>query len=67
MPCKKRGQRVTWVEIFWAQQGFHFDIEMRMGAGAYICGEETALIEAIEGKRGFPRIKPPFPGDKWSV
>lgn len=43
------------------QQGFHFDIEMRMGAGAYICGEETALIEAIEGKRGFPRIKPPFP------
>ncbi len=43
------------------QEGFHFDIEMRKGAGAYICGEETALIEAIEGKRGFPRIKPPFP------
>ncbi len=43
------------------QQGFHFDIHMRKGAGAYICGEETALIEAIEGKRGFPRIKPPFP------
>jgi NADH-quinone oxidoreductase subunit F len=43
------------------QQGFHFDIEMRLGAGAYICGEETALIEAIEGKRGFPRMKPPFP------
>ena len=42
-------------------EGFHFDIEMRKGAGAYICGEETALIEAIEGKRGFPRIKPPFP------
>lgn len=41
--------------------GFHFDIEMRLGAGAYICGEETALFEAIEGKRGFPRIKPPFP------
>jgi NADH-quinone oxidoreductase subunit F len=41
--------------------GFHFDIEMRKGAGAYICGEETALMEAIEGKRGFPRIKPPFP------
>ena len=41
--------------------GFNFDIEMRKGAGAYICGEETALIEAIEGKRGFPRIKPPFP------
>ncbi len=41
--------------------GFSFDIELRSGAGAYICGEETALFEAIEGKRGFPRIKPPFP------
>ncbi len=41
--------------------GFNFDIEVRLGAGAYICGEETALFEAIEGKRGFPRIKPPFP------
>lgn len=41
--------------------GFEFDIEIRKGAGAYICGEETALFEAIEGKRGFPRIKPPFP------
>jgi len=38
-----------------------FDVEMRLGAGAYICGEETALLESIEGKRGFPRIKPPFP------
>ena len=43
------------------RDGFHFDIEMRLGAGAYICGEETALFEAIEGKRGFPRLKPPFP------
>ncbi len=42
-------------------KGFNFDIEVRVGAGAYICGEETALFEAIEGKRGFPRIKPPFP------
>lgn len=41
--------------------GDHFDIEIRLGAGAYICGEETALFESIEGKRGFPRIKPPFP------
>ena len=41
--------------------GFSFDIELRLGAGAYICGEETALFESIEGKRGFPRIKPPFP------
>jgi NADH-quinone oxidoreductase subunit F len=40
---------------------FSFDIELRLGAGAYICGEETALFEAIEGKRGFPRLKPPFP------
>ena len=40
---------------------FAFDIEIRLGAGAYICGEETALFEFIEGKRGFPRIKPPFP------
>lgn len=41
--------------------GFDFDVELRQGAGAYICGEETALFESIEGKRGFPRIKPPFP------
>jgi len=39
-----------------------FDIEVRMGAGAYVCGEETALIESIEGKRGEPRYKPPYPG-----
>ena len=38
-----------------------FDLEIRVGAGAYICGEETALFESIEGKRGFPRVKPPFP------
>jgi NADH-quinone oxidoreductase subunit F len=43
------------------RNGFNFNIELRLGAGAYICGEETALFEAIEGKRGFPRIKPPFP------
>ena len=43
------------------REGFHFDIEVRLGAGAYICGEETALFEAVEGKRGFPRIKPPYP------
>ncbi|HET9912827.1 MAG TPA: NAD(P)H-dependent oxidoreductase subunit E [Anaerolineales bacterium] len=40
---------------------FSFDIELRVGAGAYICGEETALFESVEGKRGFPRVKPPFP------
>jgi NADH-quinone oxidoreductase subunit F len=41
--------------------GFDFNIELRRGAGAYICGEETALFESIEGKRGEPRNKPPFP------
>src|SRR2546425_10701396 len=41
--------------------GFSFDIEIRRGAGAYICGEETALFNSIEGKRGEPRNKPPFP------
>ncbi len=41
---------------------FDFDIEIRTGAGAYVCGEETALIESIEGCRGNPRVKPPFPG-----
>lgn len=40
---------------------FHFDCELRKGAGSYVCGEETALIESIEGKRGRPRNKPPFP------
>lgn len=41
--------------------GFSFDVEIRRGAGAYICGEETALFNSIEGKRGEPRSKPPFP------
>lgn len=43
------------------QDGFDFDIEIRRGAGAYICGEETALFASIEGYRGEPRVKPPFP------
>jgi NADH:ubiquinone oxidoreductase subunit F (NADH-binding)/(2Fe-2S) ferredoxin/ferredoxin len=41
--------------------GFNFDIEIRLGAGAFVCGEETALIASIEGQRGMPRPKPPFP------
>ncbi|MCB1925319.1 MAG: NADH-quinone oxidoreductase subunit NuoF [Gammaproteobacteria bacterium] len=41
--------------------GFDFDIHTHLGAGAYICGEETALLESIEGKKGQPRFKPPFP------
>ena len=41
--------------------GFDFDIELRLGAGAFVCGEETALMNSIEGKRGMPNPKPPFP------
>jgi NADH-quinone oxidoreductase subunit F len=44
--------------------GYDFDLHVTPGAGAYICGEETALIESLEGKRGNPRIKPPFPAVK---
>ena len=43
------------------QGGFQFDIGIHLGAGAYVCGEESALIESLEGKRGTPRIRPPFP------
>ena len=42
-------------------KGFNFDVEIRPGAGAYVCGEETSLIESLEGKRGEPRNKPPYP------
>jgi [NiFe] hydrogenase diaphorase moiety large subunit len=45
------------------KEGFTFDIEIRMGSGAYVCGEETALIESLEGYRGEPRNRPPFPVD----
>ena len=44
--------------------GFDFDIDIRLGAGAFVCGEETALITSIEGNRGEPRNKPPFPANK---
>ncbi|MFN3985429.1 MAG: NAD(P)H-dependent oxidoreductase subunit E [Rhodocyclaceae bacterium] len=43
------------------EPGFDFDIDIHLGAGAYVCGEETALIESLEGRRGTPRIRPPFP------
>jgi len=43
------------------QAGFDFDIEIHVGAGAYVCGEESALIESLEGKRGIPRNRPPYP------
>ena len=42
---------------------FSFDLEIRLGAGSYLCGEELTLIESLEGKRGYPRIKPPFPAE----
>ena len=42
---------------------FSFDLEVRLGAGAFVCGEETALLESIEGRRGQPRLKPPFPAN----
>jgi NADH:ubiquinone oxidoreductase subunit F (NADH-binding) len=51
------GQRILGTE-------FSFDIEIRVGAGAFVCGEETALMASIEGKRGMPRSKPPFPAVK---
>ncbi|NEW84855.1 MAG: 4Fe-4S dicluster domain-containing protein [Mariniphaga sp.] len=44
--------------------GFSFDVELRYGAGAFVCGEETALIHSMEGKRGEPTVKPPFPAEK---
>lgn len=44
--------------------GFNFDVHIRLGAGAFVCGEETALLNSIEGKRGMPRPRPPFPAVK---
>jgi len=44
--------------------GFNFDLDIRLGAGAFVCGEETALMTSIEGNRGEPRIRPPFPAEK---
>lgn len=44
--------------------GFDFDIKIKQGAGAFVCGEETALFASIEGERGMPRIRPPFPAEK---
>jgi NADH-quinone oxidoreductase subunit F len=41
--------------------GYDLDVYLHRGAGAYICGEETALLESLEGKKGWPRLKPPFP------
>ncbi|MDP4724681.1 MAG: NADH-quinone oxidoreductase subunit NuoF [Alphaproteobacteria bacterium] len=46
-----------------AKSGWDFDLYLHRGAGAYICGEETALLESLEGKKGMPRLKPPFPAN----
>jgi [NiFe] hydrogenase diaphorase moiety large subunit len=46
------------------QKGFDFDIRIQLGAGAYVCGEESALLESAQGKRGEPRVRPPFPVEK---
>ena len=54
----KRMKKLTWKEF--AGTGWDLDIYIHYGAGAYICGEETALLESLEGKKGQPRLKPPF-------
>ena len=46
------------------ETGFDFDVDIRLGAGAFVCGEETALLESIEGRRGQPRVKPPYPANQ---
>ena len=57
---RRRSSNLLGVDIL-GRRGFDFDIEIHLGAGAYICGEESALIESLEGKRGVPRNRPPFP------
>ena len=57
---RRRTEKLLGEDIL-GEEGFNFDIEIHLGAGAYICGEESALIESLEGKRGIPRVRPPFP------
>ena len=57
---RRRANRLLGQSIL-GRPGFDFDIEIHLGAGAYVCGEESALIESLEGKRGIPRNRPPFP------
>ena len=59
-PCARRTRRATSARTSSAP-GFDLDIVVHAGAGAYICGEETALLDSLEGRRGQPRLKPPFP------
>jgi [NiFe] hydrogenase diaphorase moiety large subunit len=59
---RRRGQHLLGPSIQ-GHAGFDFDIKIHVGAGAYVCGEESSLIESLEGKRGTPRIRPPFPAE----
>ncbi|MDR8392363.1 NADH-quinone oxidoreductase subunit NuoF [Aliifodinibius sp. S!AR15-10] len=75
-----RGEYISWVDMFQKAvddaydkgylgenilgTDYSVDLEVTYGAGAYICGEETAMLESLEGKRGYPRVKPPFPAQK---
>jgi len=58
---KRRREANLLGESIMGEKGFDFDIHIHLGSGAYVCGEETALIESLEGKRGEPRVRPPFP------
>jgi [NiFe] hydrogenase diaphorase moiety large subunit len=60
--ARMRGDGALGEDIM-GKKGFAFEIEIRMGSGAYVCGEETALIESMEGHRGEPRNRPPFPAN----
>lgn len=58
--ARRRQQQLLGTNII-GIEGFNFDIDIHLGAGAYVCGEESALIESLEGKRGIPRLRPPYP------
>ena len=60
---RRRAQQLLGANIL-GRAGFDFDIAIHVGAGAYVCGEESALIESLEGKRGTPRLRPPFPAER---